>query len=260
LKRSSYWTCQAAFAVFAVMAGCVLGGRTALKHGIECFAGPPYLVLGQVQSLGAGSGPSVTLASVGTWEGPPVRSAAGASPEKLPGSPQTEKGSGEGEEPKGGGVFKLINFVILAGALVYLLRKPLGSFLAQRSDTIREELEEGRKALEASQTQLRVIEDKLGRLEEEIASFKAAATREMEAEGERLRSAAAEEAEKVAQSARAQIEISARAAKLELKVYAAAQAVELAEEMVRQRLDENGRKRLVTRFVEDLKNGRPSGN
>ena len=134
MKRSSYWTCQAAFAVFAVMAGCVLGGRTALKHGIECFAGPPYLVLGQVQSLGAGSGPSVTLASVGTWEGPPVRSAAGASPEKLPGSPQTEKGSGEGEEPKGGGVFKLINFVILAGALVYLLRKPLGSFLAQRSD------------------------------------------------------------------------------------------------------------------------------
>jgi F-type H+-transporting ATPase subunit b len=173
-------------------------------------------------------------------------------------APQPEKNA-QGGEPESGGKFKLINFLILAGGLGFLLRKPLGSFLAERGDAIREGLEEGRGALEASQSKLRQIEDKLGRLEEEIARFKAAATAEMEAERERLRSSAAEETDKIIQSARTQIEISARAAKLELKAYAAEEAVRLAEELVRRRLDDRGQHRLVTQFVEGLKNGRSPG-
>lgn len=161
-----------------------------------------------------------------------------------------------GEEAQGGGIFKLINFAILVAGLVYLLRKPLSSFLAERADTIHEGLEEGRKALAASEARLKQIGDKLGHLEDEIASFKRAATAEMEAERERLQRSAAEEAEKIIQAARMQIETSARAAKLDLKAYTAEQAVHLAEEMVRQRLDDRGRHRLVSQFVEGLKDGR----
>ena len=73
--------------------------------------------------------------------------------------------------------------------------------------------------------------------------------REMEAERQRLKLAAAEEAEKILQSARAQTEVAVRAAKLELKSSAAEQAVELAEEIIRQRLDEAGRKQLVSDFL-----------
>jgi F0F1-type ATP synthase membrane subunit b/b' len=64
-----------------------------------------------------------------------------------------------------------------------------------------------------------------------------------------LKLAAAEEAEKILQSARAQTEVAVRAAKLELKSYAAEQAVELAEEIIRRRLDEAGRKQLVSDFL-----------
>ena len=172
---------------------------------------------------------------------------------------QGEKSSSEQEESQGFRILKLINFAILAAGLGYLLRKPLESFLRDRADTIRERLEEGRNALQTSESRLKHIEQKLGRLEEEIARFKKEAASEMEAERERLQRSAAEEADKMGQAARMQIEISARAAKLELKAYTAEQAVRLSEELVRRRLDESGRHRLVTQFVEGLDNGRSPG-
>ena len=159
------------------------------------------------------------------------------------------------EKPEGQGhelLFKIINFALLAGGLAYLLRKPLADFFASRSNSIRKSLEEGRKALEVSSAKLQAVEQKLAHLEEEIAAFKASATKEMEAERQRMMQAAGVEAEKVLASARAQIEISLRAARLDLKSYAAQQAVELAEELIRQRLDDPSRKRLLGQFVAGL--------
>jgi len=153
-------------------------------------------------------------------------------------------------------LYKFINLSLLVGALAYILRKPLGQFFAQRSASIRHALEEGREALEASQAKLKTVEEKLQHLEEEIAAFKASAQREMEAELQRLKQAAAEEAEKILQSARAQTELAVRAARLDLKSYAATQAVELAEQIIRQRLDEAGRKKLVSDFLKEVKESR----
>jgi F-type H+-transporting ATPase subunit b len=156
------------------------------------------------------------------------------------------------EEQKNAGrelLYKFINFALLVGALGFILRKPLAGFFADRSASIRKGLEEGRKALEISQSQLKAVEEKLQHLEEEIAAFKASATREMETERQRLTQAAAEEAEKILQFARAQADLMVRAASLELKSYAAERAVELAEEFIRRRLDEAGRKKLVEDFL-----------
>jgi len=157
----------------------------------------------------------------------------------------------EAEEKKEGRelLYKFINVSLLVGTLAYLLRKPAAEFFAQRSASIRKGLEEGRKALEASQAQLKTVEAKLQHLEEEIAAFKASAGREMEAERQRSKLAEAEEAEKIFQAVRAQTEVALRAAKLELKSYAAEQAVQLAEEIIRRRLDEAGRKKLVEDFL-----------
>jgi len=156
-----------------------------------------------------------------------------------------EEGKKEGREL----IYKFINLSILVGALAYLLRKPVADFFAQRSASIRTGLEEGRKALQASQAQLKSVEEKLKHLEEEIAEFKASAAREMEAERQRLKLGAAEAAEKIIQAARAQTEAAARAAKVELKTYAGQQAVKLAEEIIHQRLDDAGRKKLVADFL-----------
>jgi F0F1-type ATP synthase membrane subunit b/b' len=161
-------------------------------------------------------------------------------------APEEEaEGKKEGREL----LYKFINLSLLVGALAYVLRKPLADFFAQRSAAIRKGLEEGRKALEASQAQLKTVEEKLQHLEEEIAAFKASAEREMEAERQRLKLAASEEAEKILQAARARTEVAVRVAKAELKTFAAEQAVQMAEEIIRRRLDEPGRKKLVCDFL-----------
>ena len=149
-------------------------------------------------------------------------------------------------------VFKTINFLILAGALAFLLRKPLAEYFTQRSSEIQAGLEEGRKALAESQARLSAVEEKLRRLEEEIAAFKATAEREMDAERQRLRQVAEAEAQKILESARARMETATRAAQLDLKRYIADQALTQAEQLIRARMDDPTRRRLVRQFVEKL--------
>jgi F-type H+-transporting ATPase subunit b len=168
------------------------------------------------------------------------------------GSAAAAAGEKKGQEPAHALLFKVINFVLLVGGLGYVLRKPATDFFSLRSASIQKSLEEGRKAVETSQAQLQAVEEKLRHLEAEIAAFHASATREMEAERQRLQQATADEAARIQESARAQMDAAVRGAKLELKNYAAQQAVTLAEELIRERLDESGRRRLVSQFAATL--------
>ena len=155
-------------------------------------------------------------------------------------------------EPPHGLLYKVINFAILVGGLSYVLRKPLAGFFSSRFAAIQKALDEGRKALEASQAQLQAVEEKLRGLEAEIAAFKASALREMEAERQRMQQTITEEAARILESARAQTDTAVRAAKLELKSFAAQKALARAEELIRTRLDDSGRRRLVTQFMASL--------
>jgi len=172
------------------------------------------------------------------------------------GSPQGEKGGeAKGESPHAL-LYKIINFLILAGALGYLLRKPLADFFRQRAQTITESLQQGRHAFAAAQDRLSAIEAKLAHLDAEIRAFKDSAAHEMGTELQRLSQAAREESERTLAFARMQMEVATRAAALELRRYTALEAVGLAESIIRQRLDDQGRRRLVSRFVEGLAGSR----
>lgn len=161
----------------------------------------------------------------------------------------SEKAKEENSEPPHELLYKTINFIILVGGLGYILRKPTAEFFSSRSASIQKSLDEGRKALEASQAQLKIVEEKLKGLEAEIAAFKTSALKEMEVERQRMQQAGAEEAARILESARNQTSVAVRAAKLELKRYAAQKSVTLAEELIRTRLDDVTRKQLVTQFV-----------
>ena len=155
----------------------------------------------------------------------------------------------ENSEPPHELLYKIINFVILVGGLGYLLRKPLAEFFSSRSASIQKSLDEGRKALEASQAQLKVVEEKLRGLEAEIAAFKASALREMEAERQRMKQAerggsGPHSGIRARPNRRRRARSQAGTEKLRSQ-----KSVTLAEELIRARLDDSGRKRLVTQFV-----------
>jgi F-type H+-transporting ATPase subunit b len=178
----------------------------------------------------------------------PILRAQAQQPEK----PQAAENSSEPGENSHEMLYKIINFAILAGALGYLLRKPMRDFLSQRSDEIRKGLDDGRKALDAAQAQLHAVEEKLARLQEDIAALKATAASEIQSEHERLRKAAAEEGRKIEEFARTQVDSALRVARLELKNFTAQQAVEIAANSIRTRLDDAGHRRLFTQFLADL--------
>lgn len=150
-------------------------------------------------------------------------------------------------------IFKWVNFLIMAGVLAYFLRKPLSDFFADRRDSIRQALDQGRHAIEVSEAKLREVESKLANIEREIAAFRADSEREMQAERERLKQSAELEAQRILEFAQVQIDAATRLAKAELKRFAASQAVEQAEALVRQRLDDSTRQRLVGNFAAGLK-------
>lgn len=153
-------------------------------------------------------------------------------------------------------LFDWINFILLVVVLVYVFRKRVGHFFESRSAALEHDLEEGRKALEAARAELAQAEEKMRRLEADIADFKASAVQERELELARLRQAGEEEGKRILESARNMIESATQAARLELKRTAANEAIALAEKMIRERLDEAGRARLVSRFLEGIRNGK----
>jgi len=149
-------------------------------------------------------------------------------------------------------IFDTINFLLLVGLLVYLYRKRGRAFFDERSESIRNSLEEGRQALEKSQARLADAEKRLAGLQDEVQALKKRAEAEIVDEQERMRQAADDEAHRIEEFAKTQIQAAANAAKLELKDYVVEQALEQARGMIRQRMDEENRKRLVSFFLDDL--------
>jgi F-type H+-transporting ATPase subunit b len=168
---------------------------------------------------------------------------------------EREEHGNEAAEEKRELYYKIVNFAILAVALGYVLRKPVKEFFSQRSLEIVKALEEGRAALKESQAKLAVVEEKLRHLDEEIAAFKATSEKEMQQDRQRLREETAREAEKILQTAGARTDTAIRTAQLELKLYTAKEALRLAEQMIRERMDEPARARLVSQFIRTLDAG-----
>lgn len=150
-------------------------------------------------------------------------------------------------------IFNIINFILLVGVLGYLYRKRGRGFYDERSQSIREDLAEARQALEDSRAKLAAAEEKLAHFEEEVAALKKRAEEDIARERDRTRQAAGEEVEKVREMAQAQIRAATNAAKLELKSYVVEQALEQAGGLIRERLDEKNRRRMVSFFLADLK-------
>jgi F-type H+-transporting ATPase subunit b len=218
---------------------------------------PGYAASGGTVHQGTLTRPEPCLHSAWYAESPDAVAPA-ACPDRLRSRPlplaaallQADQSGAESREK----IYNIVNFLIVVIALVYFLRRPLSDYFSDRSDAIRQGLEEGRKALAAADARMAEVENKLKNLEKDVAAFKAESETAMVDERERLKQAAEAEGQRLMDFAQAQIESATRAAKGELKRYAAGQAVEMAEAMIRQRLDEPERRSLVAHFIRDLKN------
>src|SRR5450432_4032484 len=100
-------------------------------------------------------------------------------PEKPSGKPESFAERHELE-------LKWANFLILAGALGYLIGKHAGPFFAARSGSIRKDMEESRQQRQAAEAQAAEVDRRLANLEKEIAALRGDSQAEAQAEIERM--------------------------------------------------------------------------
>ncbi len=151
----------------------------------------------------------------------------------------------------------VLNFAIVAGAILYFSKKNLPALFRDRTQAIQKAIQEARQASDEANRRLGDIEAWLSRLGAEIEDMRAAAEKEALAEEGRIQAAAEEDARKIVDSAEQEIAAAARSARRELKAYAAGLAVSLAARQIR--VDAATDQTLVRGFAQQLAQNRADG-
>jgi F-type H+-transporting ATPase subunit b len=144
----------------------------------------------------------------------------------------------------------VVNFLVIIAAGFLLLRSRLPALFRNRTQVIRQALDEARKASAEAQQRLSAIEGRLAKLQSEISALQSAADQESRAEEERIRAAAEEEKRKIVQGAEQEIAVAVSLAKRDFEAYAADLAVTLAANSIQ--VDAPTDEALLRAFVDQL--------
>jgi len=154
-----------------------------------------------------------------------------------------------------GWIMRWINSAIVIIAIGWALSKA-GPAFRRRADGIHSAIEEGSRAKEEAEQIRQEADRKLAGIQDEIASMRAEAKHDAEAEAQRIRELAREEAAKLDHAAELEIAAAERAARQELKAVAARLAVERAEALLREQLTPPTDAQLVRNFAGNLAGSR----
>ncbi|GAB4369170.1 MAG: ATP synthase F0 subunit B [Deltaproteobacteria bacterium] len=146
-----------------------------------------------------------------------------------------------------------VNFLILAGVLVYFLRKPLSAFLAERTAMLRTSIEEASRAREAAVEKLSAVEERMKRLSGEIEELNRRMDGEAGEESRRLQEAAMAEIRRVQEQVRFAADQEVRKAKQALRREASVLSAKAAEEILAKTITPEDQDRLVRENIEKLK-------
>lgn len=154
--------------------------------------------------------------------------------------------------PWGEIIKQAINFLILAGVLVYFLRKPFSSFLKERSELLRKAIDDAANARAEAAEKLAAIETRTAKLADEIAGMNAKMDVEAAAEARRLQETAAVEISRIRAQSEFTGEQEVKKAREELRREASLLSARAAEELVRKTLSPEDQERLVRENLEKI--------
>jgi len=161
-----------------------------------------------------------------------------------------------GEEPHEdslvNAIARLVNFAVLAGTLVYLLRSTLAGYLTNRGAQIRGDLVNAAEMKQAAAAQIDEIDRKMKALPGELEALRKQGVEEIAAEEARIQAAAAAERDRLLEQARREIDLQIKVAERELVSHAADLAVGVATERIKKSITDEDQQRLVDRYVQQL--------
>jgi F-type H+-transporting ATPase subunit b len=125
-------------------------------------------------------------------------------------------------------LFEILNFLVLAAAIVWALTSKLPKAFQTRTGIIQKNLLEARIATENAQARLAKVEERLSRLDTEIAQINTQAEQESHLDEQRIRAAAEEDRQKVVAQAEQEIAAAAAEAERQVRSFAASLLIEQA--------------------------------
>jgi F-type H+-transporting ATPase subunit b len=145
--------------------------------------------------------------------------------------------------------YKVMNFVVLAVALVFLLRKPVKQALGDRIQGIKDQLSELEAQKTAAEAELAKYHQRFQKLDEEAEKLIAQYVQQGEEAKARILKEAETAADKLQEQARRNIENEFKKARHELQDDVLEKALAKAEEMVRDRISEGDQEQLVDDYL-----------
>lgn len=149
-------------------------------------------------------------------------------------------------------VFRWLNFILVFGAIVYVIVKFGAPYFRARAEEIAKSIDEASQNRAAAEREFQQADNRLTRIESEIEEERRAAVRESAADHERIKALTRSEMEKINQAARAEIAAAERAGAQELRAIAARLATERAAALIREQMNDAAEEALFEAFVGEL--------
>jgi F-type H+-transporting ATPase subunit b len=163
-----------------------------------------------------------------------------------------EHGSGEGSGAKGWvetDWFRVINFVVLAGILFFVLRKPVAEALGSRIEGIKAQLADLEAQKEDAEKKLSAYNEKLSQLEKEAEKIVSDYIQQGNEAKARIIQEAETAAEKLQSQARRNIEHEFERAKQQLQQEVLEKSLVKAEEIIKGKITAKDQNRLVDEYL-----------
>lgn len=158
-----------------------------------------------------------------------------------------------GGEPLWKVALQFLNFAVLVAIIIKFAGKPLKTYLAKRRDSIKEKIEETNRMLAEAETLKRTCEEKLARLDEEIASFKKTVMVEVENEKAKILAEASQLASRMKEQARLTYEQELKEVKNRIKEDIAHLTIEGAEKLVAETISKSDHEKMIEDFIVKLR-------
>jgi len=150
--------------------------------------------------------------------------------------------------------WKFLNLAVFVGVMIYILTRKvkLGEAFRTRRENIKQELARAQQERDAAVAKLKEVEERLARLDTEVAEIQERSKREAAEERERIARSTETEINKLSEQAQREIESAGKTAKHELRRYTAEQSVRLAEEIIRREMKPEDDARLIDSNIKEL--------
>lgn len=156
-----------------------------------------------------------------------------------------------------GTVFRWLNFLLVVGALGYLIGKFGAPYFRGRALAIGKAIREANQTRAVAERELQEASEKLAHVDREIEQERRTAERESAADHERIRALTKSELERISQAGRAEIAAAERAGNQELRAIAARLATERAAALIHAEMNPVADATLFNSFLAQLEQAAP---